>query len=155
THHYVMDVVGAVLAFAGAAILHVVLRAWPVTSSTWISLGLLVLIAATHLYRRLRPKGGSQPPAPPLSKLRHEDWRDAPIQPIEQLLGSNELAAQRAQWQRSSRYLRLALPLFAIALIGLGVNFGTKLWSLQTHGVSADGSIVSLELSRNGNNSSY
>lgn len=154
-HLYVMDVVGVVFALIGALIVRFALQAWPISSSTWISLGLLVLIAATHLYRRLRPQGGGRPPVPPLSRSRSTDWHDSPVRPVEELLDPDQLAAQRAQWQRSARWLRPGVPLIGLALIALAVNLSLGLWSLQTRGVSAEGQIVSLERSGSGRSSSY
>jgi hypothetical protein len=154
-HHYVMDVLGVVFALVGSLIVRFALRTWPVTASTWLSLGLLVLFATIQLYRRLHPQGGAHPPVPPLSGSRSRDWQTSSVRPVEELLDPNELAAQRAQLQRSTRYLRPALPLVGLALIALGVNLSAKLWNLQTHGVSADGHVVSLQRSSSGRSSSY
>jgi hypothetical protein len=154
-HHYVMDVVGAAFALVGALVLRFALQVWPITSSTWIALGLLVLVASTHLYRHLHPQGGAHPPVPLLSRSRSADWQSSPVRPVEELLDPSEVAAQRAQWQRSTRLLRPALPLIGVALIGFGVHLSSELWRLQTDGLTAVGRIVSLELTGSGQNSSY
>jgi len=148
-------VLGVVFALVGSLIVRFALHSWPITSSTWISLGLLVLFATIQLYRRLHPQGGAHPPVPPLSRSRSTDWHSSPVRAVEEVLDPNEVAARRAQLQRSTRYLRPVLPLVGVALIALGVHLSIQLWNLQTHGVSADGHVVSLQLSSSAHSSSY
>ncbi|MGN6452149.1 MAG: DUF3592 domain-containing protein [Steroidobacteraceae bacterium] len=155
TSSHVFTLVGLVLLGVGVVFFWVAVRSWRTGPMTWI----MAAVFGLHLLARLRkviaPRDKTLPPSGwrALAALRQaaRTANAAPSQPIEELTALPEFRdrqiKQQAQLARMAPFLLLA----GLALLAFGVYTSRMLLSLETSGIRAPGSVISLSSSSSSN----
>jgi hypothetical protein len=147
----VPEIVGWCCLVAAAVAVGVALAAWPVTPFTTAVLSVAALFVA-YCLRRPMPRRGERPftsitrVAPPL---------DIPVAPIEAILAGPVTAERHRQQRITGLIVTPILVLVGLGVLALGVHLGRTLYSLQSTGVHAHGTVLFSELKRNLHGSTY
>ena len=151
---YVLETIGTVFFVIGGAGIAAACVFWPVTSLTWVVLG-VILIFVIYLLRRCIPRRRE----PPFSSITR-GWRPAellesPVQSIEDLLSGAVRAERRRRQRETARIVTPALILLGLGVVALGVYLGRSTFLLKSHGELAQGTVVFLELKTTLHGSTY
>lgn len=147
---FVMSIVGLVLMAPGFFFLHMALFSYPVTWLTGVILAAFVLYGAMGFRKFIIPKE---------QRLAPEDWKaqrkaarrkemeSLPIRQMEDILATPEMTAELALQRKNSRLAAPFVLLFALGTMYGAYDLYNKMSALQVHGISASGTVVSLERS--------
>lgn len=152
---FLLEIVGAVLTVVGCGLCYYAVTTWPLTPVTWMMLAGIVIYLAAHHSRTLSRKPGTAPSVLAWRQARDARLTASPVVPAEQVHGRPDCLEQR---RNQAKINRLALPVLIVAgaaLGALGIRLAQSTAALQTGGVRAQGTVVSLELQESSGSSTY
>jgi len=147
-------VIGLAALAAGGTLAYIALTAWPVTSMTWVMLGVIALYGASKL-RKLIPSRDRGPVVPVWRQWQKTKEQASDVRPIEEITSSPDALEQRAKQQKTNRILAPVCVLVGLGLCTLSVHLGESLYTLQMQGQRTGGTVIRLEADHDASHPSY
>jgi hypothetical protein len=156
-HNYLVEIVGAIILIAGAALFYGGVTRWPVTGMTLIMGVLMLVYLGSGARRFLKPPRPGEPRASwkLLLKSRQDAIENTPVRRIEEILGSPE---QDIEQQKQRKGLRFVVPLLLLGgfgLIALSLHLANQQSRMNASGARAPGHVISLQSERSDNDTVY
>ena len=150
----IVEAVGWGLLALAALAVGLAMTLWPITTVTWLMVG-VVSVAVIYGLRRAMPLRGEKPFTSLTRQPPPEDLIGAPVQPIEEIL-SGPIRAERQRKQRIAGLI--VTPILVAAGVGvfaLGAHLGRTTYLLLSTGERAHGTVLFSELVKTLHGSSY
>jgi hypothetical protein len=143
----ILDIVGLVCLIPGFLFGYTAVTAYPVTTMTW----LLAAALAGHLaYRAFLVLRRGEPTASLAAWRKKVGLGEAQPLDLNSVKTAEEIQAGaefRQEWTsqvRQSKFARVVIGVFALALFGVGVSQGLRIARLEASGLRADGQVIAL-----------